>query len=52
MPVTVIADAPNVNVRVFVLDDENDPQEHVCPLVLRVPLANVTDPVTVSASAS
>lgn len=46
-PVTVIALAPIVSVRVFELEELSDPHEHVCPFVFNVPAVNVTAPLTV-----
>src|SRR3990167_5341323 len=40
--VIVIALAPIVSVRAFEFEDENDPHEHVCPFVFRVPVVRVT----------
>ena len=45
--VIVIWLAPIVSVRVFELFDENDPHEHVCPLVFNVPVVSVIAPVRV-----
>ena len=45
--VIVIALAPSVRVRVFEFELENDPHEHVCPLVFSVPVVNVIAPVSV-----
>src|SRR3989344_2981202 len=39
--------APSVRVRVFEFELENDPHDHVCPLVFSVPVVNVIAPVSV-----
>ena len=41
LPEMVIALAPIVSVRAFEFDETNDPHEHVCPLVSRVPFVRV-----------